>query len=430
MNAPNRRRRRLAATIVLALMAGGLLSAGTASAKTVTLDDIAAAEAEARQAEARLAETRRAIEETEQAVARLQATMLRLGERRSEGIASIDSQDSTIRTRIAAMYMTAGGSTPIVVTDVASFSARLAYLAAIGEGDRDLLNRLVVSTNDLGDLLASAEQRLAEERSRLGPLQEEAAARTAAVETARGRVTELRSTWQAQEEARRAAEEEELRRQEELLASQLTTTTQASTPASTTTTTTPDYGYVPTAGVEQWRPMVTSVFQSWGLAQTKCATRNGTEFCVGSQVDNAMAVMACESNGVPYAVNSRSGTAGLFQNHPYYWQSRVDRVRAYHSDKAPNLPADADILNPEHNAIVAALLVWESRETLLGNRNGGAISPAVWPEFNWEKYANSGYGYSAWGKGPNPWGHWSCARYPGIYSNSWVHPWASQQSPP
>ena len=142
-----------------------------------------------------------------------------------------------------------------------------------------------------------------------------------------------------------------------------------------------------------------------------------------------MRVMACESNGVPFAENSRSGAAGLFQNLPYYWQSRVDRVRAYHSDKS-NIPADASIWNPEYNATIAALLVWESRETILGNRGGGAVSPAVWPEFNWERFATSGYGYSGWGKGPNPWGHWTCGSRVGAYNLAWVHPWAVQQVAP
>ena len=140
--------------------------------------------------------------------------------------------------------------------------------------------------------------------------------------------------------------------------------------------------------------------------------------------------MDCESGGNPMAKNPSSGTSGLFQNHPYYWQYRVDRIRAYHADKEPDLPADASIFNPEYNTAVAALLVWESRETLLGNRGGGGWSPAVWPEFNFDRYEEVGRGYSVWGLGPGPWGHWTCGGYRGIWVGSWIHPWAEQQTPP
>jgi hypothetical protein len=244
----------------------------------------------------------------------------------------------------------------------------------------------------------------------------------------RARFQTLQEQWEREEAARQAALEAEIRRQEEELAQ--STTTAGTVPGGpTTTTTTVIYPYVPSQGVEQWRSLVTEVFARWGLDQTKCATRNGVEFCLGQQIDNALNVMQCESGGNPMARNPSSGASGLFQHLPYYWQYRVDRVRSLHPDKAAGMPANASIFNPEHNATVAALLVWESRETLLGNRGGGGWSPAVWPEFNFERYDEVGRGYSVWGLGPGPWGHWSCGAHRGVYEGSWIHPWAQQQQP-
>ena len=107
-----------------------------------------------------------------------------------------------------------------------------------------------------------------------------------------------------------------------------------------------------------------------------------------------MRVMACESNGVPFAENSRSGAAGLFQNLPYYWQSRVDRVRAYHSDKS-NILRRRQHLEPgvqHHDCSTPRLGITgdDSRQSQWRR----SASPAVWPEFNWERFATSGYGYS------------------------------------
>jgi hypothetical protein len=328
------------------------------------------------------------------------------------------------------MYMAAGGRVmSVVVDDVTSFSTRVAYLAAVTEADRSTLNRFALSATEIESLRAAAEEQRVTDEARIAELTALETQRAASLDAARDELAEVRAEWDRQEAARIAAEQEEIRRQEAALAAQLSTTTTTTVAGSTTTTTRPDYGYDPRSGAEQWRPVVAAVFAEWGLDQQKCTTRNGVEFCVSGQVDNAIRVMSCESNGVPYAENRYSGAAGLFQNLPYYWQSRVDRVRAYHSDKSA-IPADASIWDPRWNATVAALLVWESREVLLGNRGGGAISPAVWPEFNWERFEESGYGYSAWGKGPDPWGHWSCGARVGVYDSSWVHPWATQQTPP
>ena len=90
--------------------------------------------------------------------------------------------------------------------------------------------------------------------------------------------------------------------------------------------------------------------------------------------------MTCESSGIPMAVNYDSGTTGLFQHRPVFWADRVARAQ----DLFPTLPSSATPYNPEHNVMVAAMLVHESRDALLG------YNTFTGP----------------WDDGPQPWGHW------------------------
>jgi peptidoglycan hydrolase-like protein with peptidoglycan-binding domain len=141
-----------------------------------------------------------------------------------------------------------------------------------------------------------------------------------------------------------------------------------------------DYGYDPDEGPEQWRALITGVFSQIGLDQEKCGTGDRSGDCLGSQIDNAIVIMTCESSGIPMAVNYSSGTTGLFQHRPVFWADRVARAQ----DLFPTLPADATPYNPEHNIMVAAMLVHESRDALLG------YTTLAGP----------------WDDGPEPWGHW------------------------
>ena len=407
-------------------MAATTLAVALPAAASVTLAEIAAAEQAAEEAAAALEAAEDRLAEAQAERRRLEDMLTRLDSREDALADEAEIQDQTIRLRIARMYMVAqAGSTQFVVEDVESFTSRLAYLGAIAERDRAEVIDVAVTAADVMSLRS-------EVQGAIGHWDAEIASRTEQVEDQRTIHEEARDRWtglQAQWELEEAARQAEIRRQEEELARQLANST-STTAGPTTTSTTISYPYVPNAGVAQWRDMVTEVFARWGLDQTRCATRNGVEFCVGPQIDNALKVMECESNGNPMARNTSSGTSGLFQNHPVYWQGRVDRIRALHADKEPNLPADASIFNPEYNTSVAALLVWESRETLLGNRGGGGWSPAVWPEFNFDRYEDVGRGYSVWGLGPGPWGHWSCGSHRGVWTGSWIHPWAQQQTPP
>lgn len=141
-----------------------------------------------------------------------------------------------------------------------------------------------------------------------------------------------------------------------------------------------DYGYDPGGGLEQWRDLITEVFAQVDLDVEKCGTGSLASLCIGSQIDNAISIMKCESGGVPMAVNYLSGTTGLFQHRPVYWADRVARAQ----DLFPTLPSNATPYNPEHNIMVAALLVHESRDALLG------LNSLTKP----------------WNDGPQPWGHW------------------------
>jgi hypothetical protein len=117
---------------------------------------------------------------------------------------------------------------------------------------------------------------------------------------------------------------------------------------------------------QEWSPLINKVFLRWGIKGE-------------AKVWRAVNIVDCESNGDPFVVNPSSGTTGLFQHRlvgtggEKFWEARVARVIANHSDIEPDFPADASPFHPEHNAIVAALLLWESipgNVTAAGHRHG------------------------------------------------------------
>jgi len=216
----------------------------------------------------------------------------------------------------------------------------------------------------------------------------------------------------------------------------------------------------------EWYPLVDEVFSRWGLDQEACAThRNAAgedvEFCIPDQRANAVAVLMCESVGWPFSQNGASGTAGLFQHHPLYWRGRVQHLVVNYAAIEPGFPADADPFDPEWNMAIAAMLVYEARETILlrdtpgnaGHQFLGGIAGIEYPEFNYSFYSEHYYdnydpgtggpthmtsgGYSNYGEGPQPWGQWvSCAASPsvweqgqGLYDPAWVSPWAQNPAP-
>lgn len=459
----SRARRVALVAIALAVLGAVVMVRATGASGAVAWADVEAAEAELAEALAAQRAVQDELDALESERTSLFTAIERLEQREQEIANQAVVEGATIRDRIARMYMTAGGSvSQVAVVDITDFAARVAYIGAISERDRELVVQFAVTVSDLQLLRQAAEERLDETADRVTHLAAVVEERAADTDAARSRLQTVRAEWDRFQAEQAAALAEELRRQEEERQASAGGGTTSSTAgqtggggASSSTTTIP---WNPGAGTAQWRPLVAEVFANWGLDATSCASRNGIEFCVGPQVDNAMKVIQCESNGNPMAVNPSSGTSGLFQNHPAYWQSRVNFIRAHHSDKAPNLPADASIFNPEHNITVAAFLVWDNKEILLGRRPGGSIGGHPWPEFNFEMYytgqsnGHSGllaYGYSVSGKGPEPWGHWvGCGStkptnalgdsgipwtWPAgqnLYDSGWIHPWATQQSPP
>lgn len=85
-------------------------------------------------------------------------------------------------------------------------------------------------------------------------------------------------------------------------------------------------------GAEGWRPLVEEYFPA-------------------SEVDRAIRIIACESNGNPRARNSRSGASGLFQHMPGDWSKRAS---------AAGFPG-ASIYDPEANVAAAAWLAYEAQ---------------------------------------------------------------------
>lgn len=456
--------RRLAVALVSLAVVAIVAVIGMGRAGAISWEDVTAAEAELSAAQNRLAAIEADITELDDERTRLLTSIDRLEAREAEIAERAEGEGASIRDRIARIYMAHGAlSFGYGEDDLGDVAARTAYVGAVSERDQELVNEFAVTVVDLISLRATATERLADNAADVEALQEQRSQRAGEVDAARSRLSSVRGQWEAFQEAQRIAAEEELRRQEESANQEAAplasgggdnpgdsgsgTTAPAAPP--TTTTSVP---WNPSAGVSQWAPLVTEVFTKWGLNQTECATRNGIEFCVGPQVENALRIIQCESTGNPMAVNSSSGTSGLFQNHPLYWQGRVDRVRSQHASKHPDMPADASIFNPEYNIAVAALLVYESKQVILGQRGGGGIGGVSWPEFNFDMYYNGSpqaYGYSVYGKGPNPWGHWvGCAAARGtnmlgdsgppytyasgqnLYDSGWIHPWAQQQSPP
>lgn len=134
-----------------------------------------------------------------------------------------------------------------------------------------------------------------------------------------------------------------------------TTTTTTTVPPTTVPATTPTTA-PPTAtswppAVEQWRALVSDYFPE-------------------SRVEEALAIISCESRGDASATNPTSGAAGLFQfiRSTWDWVAAETGLDSY-SSGAP--------YDPTANTAAAAWLVQRSIET---NHSGG------------------------------PWGHWSCRR--------------------
>lgn len=109
----------------------------------------------------------------------------------------------------------------------------------------------------------------------------------------------------------------------------LATSTTAATRASAPTTgTTEPSATTSTGNVQpsiQWRPSV----EQWRPLVTKYAGYyRGTQW----QIDHLLGIIRCESVGDATAENPSSGTMGLFQHRPQYWNDRSMRAIGYIGD--------------------------------------------------------------------------------------------------
>jgi septal ring factor EnvC (AmiA/AmiB activator) len=349
--------------LLVSFVLGSVLAASTAAG----VADTAGAEVttgDITRAEERLAEARGALagaeSELDAALRRLETidgTLDRLAQRIEDADRRIAERRDETRRRIARMYIVAGsgGTTLLSYDDPARASTQNAYLGAVTDRDLAAVTSLAAGRGELRRLRADAETLREEQVVLVDGLRSEVDRRRTAEENAAAEVEGVRAEWQRQEEERlrreeeqrRREEEERLRREEEerLRREEEERRREAAQAAiDDAQHAAAELGYVPGAGAEQWRWLVAQYFPE-------------------RLVDEAISVMACESNGDPLIVNPFSGAAGLFQQMPAYWPSRSANAGF----------AGASIFHAEANIAVSAWLV--------------AASERV---------------------GHSPWKHWSC----------------------
>ena len=298
-----------------------------------------------RRAEADLASAERRLD-------RIADSLAGVGERLVMKETDIETGREEARARIAMMYMSAGsgeGASWLGLERMSQLPAHTAYLGALAEQDRDAVNRLATSRQELLRLQETIAVTMGEQEAAVARLAAVVEAKRADLGTARGDVEALRARWQQQEEERRAREEAERLRREEAERQRQQEEQQRREEAERRRREAEEratrIGWKPGAGVEPWRPLVQKHFPA-------------------EMVDGALRVMHCESRGDPLVVNRYSAASGLFQHLPYYWPSRATRAGW----------DGADIFDPEANIAVSAWLV---RVTVAGGNS-------------------------------DPWAHWSC----------------------
>ena len=78
-----------------------------------------------------------------------------------------------------------------------------------------------------------------------------------------------------------------------------------------------------------WTPVVEPVPEVWGWHTdrwTPIVEEALEDYGLESELDTFMRVLWCESKGRPYAVNPTSGTSGLMQHMPQYWDWRAEEA--------------------------------------------------------------------------------------------------------
>lgn len=319
---------------VLASPAGARVSDGDLQRAAAELDRVRAEAGAAGEAlSAGRAEAARLRTQIERLVAEVAAAEVRFAAARLAA-----------RQRVGALYVAAGagGAAPGAAEGTAAV-VRRAYAAAVGDRDREVVNALEAAAADRERLRRSVREQAREQADVSRRLEDLAAGAARALADAEAEYARVRTAWEVQEAQRRAAAAAAT---STMVATTTTsgpvgtTTTGPAVPSSTTTvvpTTTTTTAPGPVEGgsfpplVERWRPLVGAYFPP-GL------------------VDEALAVIRCESLGDPAIVNPVSGAAGLFQHMPRYFPERA---------AAAGFPG-ASPFDPEANIAAAAWLVQES----------------------------------------------------------------------
>jgi peptidoglycan hydrolase CwlO-like protein len=249
------------------------------------------------------------------------------------------------RGRARALYVSVGVGNSATGEIGPEAVVRQAYASAVASRDREVVNGLAAAAADR-DRLRSSLREAAGEQARLARRLEDLATEAGrTLAEAEAEYARVRTAWEVQEAERRAAAAAAAAAQTSTTTSPtttvpavITTTTAATTttgtgPATTTTLPDPvDGGLFPPL-VERWRPLVAAYFPA-------------------NLVDEALAVIRCESFGDPSLVNPSSGASGLFQHMPRYWPARAAAV---------GFPG-ASPLEAEPNVAAAAWLVRVSLE--------------------------------------------------------------------
>lgn len=353
-------RRAVLALFVLSLLAASLpLGRITARAQTVDeaeqqVDQADAARDHAYGVVAESVANREAIEANlfaalnryDQAVAALEAANRKL-DRVARSLAAAEATavdvEQQFQQEAVAAYMEAvlKPGSMLVGTDTVEQAMVVGQVFSEGQSDKlARLDTLTVHRSDLERLRGDFAIELTEVEELTTQLDEESANLEALFNEADADVASAYQRAAEADEAYRNALSE-VERARATVEPPPTTTTQPSDPPPTTgpgtATTTPATTTPTTAApgpppeikpeVERWRPLAAQFFSS-------------------GQVDDALLIIQCESNGDPNAVNPYSGASGLFQFLPGTWA--VASVGAGY--------ADASVFDPEANIAAGAWL--------------------------------------------------------------------------
>lgn len=323
-----------------------VVSIWAAAAPAVALigaDDVAEAEARLEDARAEAGETAAALAAARGEETRLHAELESLVAKVAAALRRLAEARAAARESARSLYMAAGSSSGTTLDTDASATVRAIYAEALGRADRAVVNAWQIAERDLRERRRAVQEHAAGQHRLADELEALAAAAGPALAAAEADYARALALWEEQE-ARRAAEAAATSSTTSPAAPSNTGAGAATTgpsatttvPSVTTTLPLPVIGVFPPP-VERWRPLVAAYFAP-------------------ALVDEALAVIQCESGGDPAIVNSVSGAIGLFQHLPDYW---ADRAAA--AGFAGARPDDG-----EANIAAAAWLAGESMAAGLG----------------------------------------------------------------